>query len=130
MQKQQGMTLIGMLLSVVVLIMAAVVVMRLVPVYIQHYEIVQSIKSLNTVPVASLSGDPLADVEALRSSLNKRLEINGVDYLKNDEVIFTPHGEHRFQVRLKYQAIRFLAYNINLLINFDDTYEVVAGSEN
>ncbi|MCL9682599.1 DUF4845 domain-containing protein [Legionella maioricensis] len=130
MQKQQGMTLIGMLLTVVVLVMAAIVVMRLVPVYIQHYEIVQSIKSLNTVPVASLSGDPLADVEVLRSSLNKRLDINGVDNLKNSEVIFTPNGEHRYQVRLKYQAIRFLAYNINLLINFDDTYEVVAGSEN
>jgi hypothetical protein len=130
MQKQQGMTLIGMLLSVAVLVMAAVVVMRLVPVYIQHYEIVQSIKSLNTVPVSSLSGDPLADVEALRSSLNKHLEINGVDYLKNNEVIFTPNGEHRFQVRLKYQAIRFLAYNISLLVNFDNTYEVVAGSEN
>ena len=130
MQKQQGMTLIGMLLTIVVVVMAAVVVMRLVPVYIQHYEIVQSIKSLNTIPAASLSGDPLADVEVLRTSLNKRLDINGVDNLKSNEIIITPKGEHRYQVRLKYQVIRLLAYNINLLINFDSTYEVVAGSEN
>ncbi|BCA96219.1 DUF4845 domain-containing protein [Legionella antarctica] len=130
MQKQQGMTFISMLFTVAVLVMAAVVMMRLVPAYIQHYEIVQSIKSLNTVPVASLSGDPLADVDVLRSSLNKRLDINGVDHLKNNEIIITPKGEHRYQVKLRYQAIRFLAYNINLLINFDNTYEVVAGSEN
>lgn len=130
MRKQQGMTLIGMLLTVAAIVMAAIVVMRLVPVYIQHYEIVQSIKSLNTVPVSSLSGDPLADITVLRSDLTKRLDINGVDELKEGELTFTPDGEHKFKVRLKYQAVRFLAYNVNLMINFDDTYEVVAGSEN
>lgn len=130
MRKQQGMTLIGMLLTVVVVVMAAVVVMRLVPVYLEHYEIVQSIKSLNTVNASSLSGDPLADTIVLRSDLIKRLDINGISDLKENEVTFTPNGEHRFKVRLKYQAVRYLAYNVNLMINFDDTYEVVAGSEN
>ncbi|CEG57420.1 DUF4845 domain-containing protein [Legionella fallonii] len=130
MRKQQGMTLIGMLLTVAAIVMAAIVVMRLVPVYLQHYEIVQSIKSLNTVPVASLSGDPLADMTVLRSDLTKRLDINGVDELKEGDVTFTPNGEHKFNVRLKYQVVRFLAYNVNLMINFDDTYEVTAGSEN
>ncbi len=130
MRKQQGMTLIGMLLTVAAIVMAAIVVMRLVPVYIQHYEIVQSIKSLNTVPVSSLSGDPLADITVLRSDLTKRFDINGVDELKEGEVTFTPDGEHKFKVRLKYQVVRFLAYNVNLMINFDDTYEVIVGSEN
>lgn len=130
MRKQQGMTLIGMLLTVAAIVMAAIVVMRLMPVYIQHYEIVQSIKSLNTVPVSSLSGDPLADITVLRSDLTKRLDINGVDELKEGDLTFTPDGEHKFKVRLKYQVVRFLAYNVNLMINFDDTYEVVAGSEN
>ena len=130
MRKQQGMTLIGMLLTVAAIVMAAIVVMRLVPVYMQHYEIVQSIKALNTVPVSSLSGDPLADIAVLRSDLTKRLDINGVDELKEGGVTFTPDGEHKFKVRLKYQAVRFLAYNVNLMINFDDTYEVIAGSEN
>lgn len=129
MRKQQGMTLIGMLLVVACFVMAAIVVMRLVPVYLQHYEIVQSIKALKDTPRDTLTGDPSADVMVLRSDLNKRLDINGVDYLKENEVAFIPDGEHRFKVKLKYHTTRYLAYNISLLIEFEDTYEVVVGSE-
>jgi hypothetical protein len=129
MQKQQGMTLIGMLLTGVAVVMAGLLVMRIVPVYLQHYSIVQSIKSLNTSPVSS-SGDLLADVDGLREVLNKRLEINGVEPLNAKQIIISPDGEHQFIVQLKYQVVKPLVYNINLLFQFDETYKVVSGSEN
>ena len=130
MQKQQGMTLIGMLFTVAVVVMAAIIVMRIVPVYLQHYTIVQSIKTLRTVPLDSLTGDPVTDVAVMKGDLDKRLNVNSVDDLKENDIIITPKEEHKFQVILKYRVIRPLGFNISLLFDFNDTYEVVAGSEN
>lgn len=130
MQKQQGMTLVGMLFTATVVVMAAIIVMRVVPVYLQHYTITQSVKSLSTVPVDSLTGDPVTDVAVMKGDLDKRLNINSIDELKENDVVIVPKDEHRFQVTVKYQVIRPLGFNISLLFDFNDTYEVVAGSEN
>lgn len=130
MRKQQGMTLIGMLFTVIVVVMAAIVVMRVVPVYLQHYTIVQSIKGLNSTPASTLTGDSYTDIDTLRKSLTKRFDINGVDDLKNDQLVISPDGPNKFKVQLKYQVVKPLVYNMSLLVDFDDTYEVVAGSEN
>ena len=130
MQKQQGMTIIGMLFTAIIVVIAAIVVMRCVPVYLHHYSIVHSIKSLNATPLTALTGDTSLDVDFLRKDLNKHLDVNGIDPLKDDELIITDEGENRYQIILKYQVVRSLVYNINLLFTFDETYEVVPGSEN
>ncbi|HAU0286128.1 TPA: DUF4845 domain-containing protein [Legionella pneumophila] len=130
MRKQQGMTLIGMLFTAVVVIMAGILVMRAAPVYIQHYSILHSIKALNSTPVSSLSGDPLTDVTTLRESVTKRLDINGVEDLKPGELVITPSGPNKFKIKLKYQVIKPLIYNMSLLFNFQDNFEVITGSEN
>ena len=129
MKKQQGMTLIGMLLIMGVVVLAAIVVMRIVPVVIQHYSIVTSIKTLDQTPASSLTGDPAADVEILHNSLSKRLDINGLEDLKPEELVITPEGENHFKVHLTYKVIRPLVYNVSLLFEFDRTIEVEIGSE-
>lgn len=130
MDKQKGMTLIGMLLTMAVVVMVVVVAMRVVPVVIQHYSIVSAIKALDQVSPGSLTGDPAADVSTLRSSLSKRLDINGIEDLKPEELVITPDGANKYKVRLKYTVIRPLAFNMGLIFNFDRTIEVVTGSEN
>jgi len=129
MQKQQGMTLIGMLLTMAVVVLAAIVVMRIVPVVIQHYSIINSIKSLDQTPASSLTGDPATDVQLLQDSLSKRFDINGLQDLKPEELIITPDGANKFKIQLKYQVTRPLVYNVSLLFDFDRTIEVVVGSE-
>lgn len=100
-----------MLLTMATVIIAAILVMR-------------------AVPVASLTGDSYSDVEVLRGRLNKHLEINGLDNLKPDQLTIVPNGTNKFTVKLKYQIVRPLLYNISLLFDFNDTQEVVTGSEN
>jgi hypothetical protein len=129
MRKQLGITLIGMLLTMAIVIMAAIIVMRVVPVVIQHYSIVSSIKSLNQIPVSDMTQDPMTDVNTLRASLAKRLDINGLQNLKPDELVIVPEAANRFKVTLKYQVIRPLVYNVSLLFQFDRTIEVVVGGE-
>ncbi|KTD64983.1 DUF4845 domain-containing protein [Legionella shakespearei] len=130
MHKQKGMTLIGMLLTAAVVVITAVIIMRIVPVYLQHYSIVDSIKSLSTTPELSLSGDPALDTMELRKSLDKRLDINGVEDLKPNQISIVPSGPKKYKVKLKYQVVRPLVYNMKLLFDFDELYEVTVGSEN
>jgi len=129
MQKQQGMTLIGMLLTMAVVVLAAIVVMRIVPVVIQHYSIINAIKSLDQTPASSLTGDPATDVQLLQDSLSKRFDINGLEDLKPEELVITPDGANKFKIELKYQVTRPLVYNVSLLFDFNRTIEVVVGSE-
>lgn len=130
MHKQKGMTFIGLLSVVVLVIMAAIVTMRMVPVYIQHYSIMESVRALHTIPLSSFTGDQQADSEALRRSLTKRLDINGIEDLKEDQVIIESLGENTYSIKIKYQVIRPLAYNVSLLFNFDNTIKVTISSEN
>lgn len=130
MQKQKGMTLIGMLFTAAVVVILAIIIMRIVPVYLQHYSVVQSIKSLSETPLTSLSGDPAADTGVLRDSLDKRLDINGVEELTRNQITITPNGPKKYKIKLKYQVVRPLVYNMKLLFDFDELYEVTVGSEN
>ncbi len=128
-KRQQGMTLIGMLLTMAVVVMIAIVVMRMVPVYIQHFAILESIEALNTIPASSLTGDAMMDSTYLRNSLSKRLDINGIDDLKPNELTIIPNGPYKYKLKLKYQVIRPLVYNVSLLFDFNNIIEVKAGSE-
>lgn len=130
MKKQQGITLIGMLLTMAVVVLSAIVVLRVVPVYIQYFSIVQSIKSLNSTPMSSLSGDAESDIRLLRASLTKRLDVNGVDELKPNQLSITAEGGNTYIVKLNYQVIRPLLYNVSLYFDFQRTEKVKAGSEN
>lgn len=130
MNKQKGMTVIGMLFTAAVVVILAVIIMRIVPVYIQHFSIVDSIKSLSETPESSLSGDPALDTLELRKSLDKRLDINGVEDLQPNQISIVPSGPKKYKVKLKYQVIRPLVYNMKLLFDFDDIYEVTVRSEN
>ncbi len=88
------------------------------------------IKGLNTTPAADITRDSYTDVEILRKSLTRRLDINGVDDLKNDQLVISPSGVNTFKVTLKYRVIKPLIYNMSIMFDFNDTYEVVTGSEN
>lgn len=129
MKRQKGMTLISMVFTMVMVIVAAVLLMRIVPVYIDHYTVAQSIKSLNSVPASSLTGDPSVDAETLRNALRKRLEINSVYDFKTEQVTFEQTTANKFQAKLVYQVIKPLVYNIKLLFDFNDIYQVDVGSE-
>ncbi|PJD95196.1 MAG: DUF4845 domain-containing protein [Legionella sp.] len=128
MRSQQGMTLIGLLLTIILIVFAAVITMRVVPIMIQYYSVVSSIKSLNETPAADLTGDPAVDIQVLQSSLAKRLDINGVDTVKPEQIRMVPDGTNQFKVQLNYQVISPLVYNVSLLFVFNRTFEVKVGS--
>ncbi|AHE66499.1 hypothetical protein Loa_00940 [Legionella oakridgensis ATCC 33761 = DSM 21215] len=79
MHRQQGMTLIGMVLTMAIVIIVGVVLMRVVSVYIQHYSVTNSISALNRIPRSELSVDPSTTAQILKDRLLNQLYVNGID---------------------------------------------------
>ncbi|KTC99404.1 DUF4845 domain-containing protein [Legionella erythra] len=129
MRKQQGITLIGMLFTVIVVCIAGLVIMRVVPVYIQHFEVKRSISALENIDAAEFSTDTAANAMVLRKRLANQFTINGLDEIKLDEVNIVPDGQGNFNINVKYTVVRPLFYNISLMFNFDETKEVNIGKK-
>lgn len=125
MRKQKGITLVGLILTVAVIIVLGVLAMRIAPVYIQHYTVTRSIKSLSTLRGDDVSVNP----EFLKQKLMNQLYINGVNDIKEKNVSVTATDqENRYLVNIKYKVIRPLIGSMNLLFNFNESQEVNIGT--
>ncbi len=124
MRKQQGITLIGMLLTMAAVIIAGIVVMRIVPVYLENYEVNSSIKALSSLPATEFSEDSGANADVLRSKLLNQLYINSIVSIAPEQIVITPNGEKTFTISIKYEVIKPLVGNMNFLFMFNETHEV------
>jgi hypothetical protein len=129
MNRNQGMTLIGMLLTLAVVVAVGITLLRVVPVYIQHYEVMTSIKSLNSLPSSDFSTDPASNAAVLRSKLLNQLYVNSIESITPDQIIITPDDKGNFTITIKYQVIRPLVANIRLLFDFETTQGVTVSEQ-
>ncbi len=73
-ERQHGITVIGMLLLIIVLAFAALIAMKVVPMYIQYYTIKSTIESIRKEPqVAQMS------VTDIQNAIQKRFDIGYVE---------------------------------------------------
>lgn len=124
MRKYQGMTLIGMLLTTVTVIIAALLVIKIMPVYLEHYEVVNSMKTLNTLPSTEFSADQEANANILKGKLLRQLDVNSIESIQPEQITITPEEDNKYDVSVKYQVIKPLVGNMNLLFKFQDSTEV------
>lgn len=129
MRKTKGLTFIGMLLVMTVVIVFGLLLMRIIPVYIQHYEIVHSLKSLNSLPKDQFENDPTSSAIVLKRMLQKQFEVNSINDINDENISIIPQNENTVKVTIKYQAVRPFISNISLLFNFEDSQEVTFGSQ-
>lgn len=124
MRKQQGLTLIGMLLTVAVVVIGGIVIMRVIPVYLQNYEIKSSIDALAMLDPADFSTDTATNVVLLKKRLVNQFTINGLDDIKPEELTIVPDEKGNYTVHVKYTVVKPLVSNVSLMFEFDETREV------
>jgi hypothetical protein len=127
MQKQQGITLIGMLMTVASVIVLAVLLMRVLPVYIQNYEVHSSIKALKELDASNFSSDPMSNVAVLKDKLMKQFNINGITDVKEEHITIIPKVPGVYTVSVKYIVVKSLVANISMLFDFNESEEVSVG---
>lgn len=114
---QRGASLAGVLLVVVLAWLMGGVVLRLVPVYFNHYKIKASLESIRSQP--DLAARTMGEIVG---GLQKRWDIDTVSDVTTEDVTITriPTG---FQVRVAYDVVRPFVGNLEFLMHFDDTIE-------
>ncbi len=127
MRRDQGMTFIGMLLTMAVIIIVAITVMRIIPVYIENYSVKKSISALQRIPAADVPEDPVLATGMLHDKLVNQLYVNEIEF-PDDNIKIAPNGEGKYKITIKYQVIKHLVSNMSLLFDFEETQEVKFGN--
>ena len=123
MKKQAGMTFLGMVFTVAVIVIVGVVIMRVIPVYLQYYSVKQSVYSLDQLPAEDISVNPLVNVRLIKKKLSKQLYVNGIEIPEN-EISIKPLKDNKYDVKVTYDEKRSLVGNMSLLFEFDISHEV------
>lgn len=112
-RRQKGLTLIGFLFVLVMLGILFYAGMQIVPVYMEHYSIVQSMKKVVSEPGA-LNKSP----GEIRSSLDKLLYTSYVNNVKPKDFKIIRGSKKELQV--KYEVRKDFIYNLGFIMEFDE----------
>lgn len=116
--KQKGMTIVGMLFLVIIIGFLAVVVVRVIPAYMQNRAIVQSVQyAASDITEAGVRQKFTAQVQANGLSSNAPLQAADL------QIKSTPSGS---TVSYAYEREIPLVGNISLLLKFSGTYSGVS----
>jgi hypothetical protein len=111
--RQQGMTMIGWLLVMIPVAIVVYAGIRITPVYLNYYRVVRSLQQLGI----ESRDDAQRSVNSLRTSLDKRFDIEYVDHPKANQVEFT-RVNGTWVATVDYEDLAPLFSNISLLAQF------------
>ena len=114
--KQKGLTLIGFLLLLGLLGFVALSVVRISPIYFDHYLIQTTFESLKKDP--DLQSKTREEILGL---LQRRWDINNIENVTTKDVKIT-REDGAIRLHLKYEVIRNVFGNLDALVHFDDMF--------
>ncbi len=114
---QQGVTAIGWVIILMLIGFFALIVLKITPIYTEHYTIVSSLESLEQENIGSKSRGEI------RKMLTKRFDINNIRGIHPDDIeIDKTRGVTT--VRVAYEVKEKFVANVSLLLEFDTSIEV------
>ncbi len=122
-EKSRGMTVVSWLFILVIIAIVAMVLMRIVPVYLQHYSIVSTLDSLKKDPTVQSQESVISMSDTISTQFQRRLSIENINYIKAEDISVKPNTEGVL-VEVAYEVrVPFIA-NIDFIISFDDSVQV------
>lgn len=114
MNKQKGMSPVVVLFLLCMFAFALMVVLKLVPSYIDYSTLKTSFNGFAEDPKAKE-----ADYEEFRSMLSKRLTINGIGDFNFQESAYMEKDEDGTVVGFKYEVRKHMLMNIDAVMSFE-----------
>jgi hypothetical protein len=115
---QQGLTLISIALLLGLIGFFTLLILKIVPIYIDHNKVASAMKELRNSP------DLINMSEfQIRDSLSKRFNINYVYDVKDEDIEVIKHGEY-LKVAIEYEVVKKIAFNLSILAEFNDLIEI------
>ncbi len=116
--RQQGMTLIGMILVFMIFGFFVLLILKIGPIYLEHFKVVSSLESLRETPELARKSR-----REIRTLLEKRFEINMIDNVAPEDI--TVHKEDGVvSVEITYEVEKPVMGNLSVVAYFDDRIEV------
>lgn len=110
-KKQNGVTLLGLMMVSVVVIVFALVGMKVVPAYMEFLSVKKVLSTMKQEPLAEMSD------RDIRTSFDKRASIAYISVVKGSDLIIEKNGDSK-ELIMEYQVIKPIAGNISVLIDF------------
>ncbi|MCU7802612.1 MAG: DUF4845 domain-containing protein [Candidatus Thiodiazotropha sp. (ex Lucinoma borealis)] len=119
-QKQRGLTFISWLIILIVAGFLAMVGIKITPVYLDHFAVKTVMESVKNEPFSARKS-----VRELRKMILNRLNINSIGHVTKDHLSIKRAGGMT-TINIAYEERRPVAYNISLVMTFDETVELTA----
>lgn len=118
---QQGMSIISTLAVLIVIGFFALMLMKLVPHYLDNKALDKIITSVGSEQ--STAGS-VRTVNDFYTHISKGMQINNISGLKPAEIVKITQSGNEFVVQMKYEQREPLLGNIDLVVKFDKEYRV------
>ena len=118
--RQGGMTGTGWLVVLALIGFFAMLIIKLAPVYMEHFSVKTVLESLKEEPMITQKS-----VGEVRKMIQRRLKVNGVYEMSNDAIKIKKEGGVT-NVDITYQVTKHMAGNVDVLISFSDNIKLVA----
>ncbi len=116
-KRQQGLAFISLLFILGLVGFFVLLTLKIGPIYLDHHKVVGALAGLEKT--ADL--EKLSEAE-IRSSLNKRFNINYVYDVTPDDITITKQGNY-LKVVVEYEVVRKIVGNLSVLVEFNDVVE-------
>ncbi len=113
-QSQRGITLIGLVIVLSLVIFFAFIGMKLFPVYSEYYSVAQAMEQVAQQP--GVSQNTPAQV---RTAMLKRFNVSYVETVKSKDIKVS--RSNGYKMRVKYEVRKPLMGNIDFVAKFDKT---------
>ncbi|MDX1454173.1 MAG: DUF4845 domain-containing protein [Gammaproteobacteria bacterium] len=115
-RQQRGMTFLGYIIVLSIIGFFALLVLKLVPIYLEHQSVVKALRSVADQPATSSPA-------SVRSTIQKNLDIDNVSVVKaKDFKIRRASGVS--EVYIEYEAETNFAGNVYILVKFSESVEM------
>jgi hypothetical protein len=109
--RQQGMSLLGFIFVLILVLFTVYIGIKLVPIYLNHFSVVSDMKA-----VAEEPGSANLPPNILRRNLITRLQVSYVDHVKPENI--TIERTNPPQMVIEYQVEEHLIGNIDVVVKF------------
>ncbi len=117
-RRQRGITLIGFALILGLIGFFTILILKIGPIYLEHYKVVSSLQSLKEDPAL-----PKKSRREIYSLLNKRFDINMIENVTTDDISVSKE-DGVVTVAVTYEVEKPIFGNLSVLVYFDDQIEV------
>lgn len=117
--RQRGMTTIGMALVLAVAVFISTITIKLIPVYLEHFNVATALKGLAADPqVGGMTNREIHD------GLSNRFSINDISDVDPKDVQVTRDEGHVKSMSLDYEVRVHMFWNIDAVVHFNEEAEV------